>query len=110
MRIYLRYGLAAIGLICLGFMSRPHKMTIYLIGDSTMSQKKITAYPETGWGMVFAKFIDTSNTEIFNKAQNGRSTQSFMDEGRWKQVVDSLREGDIVLIQFGHNDEVQTKP
>lgn len=74
-----------------------------------MSEKTVTAYPETGWGMVFSKFIDTSNTVVFNVAQNGRSTKSFIQEGHWAQVVDSLRAGDIVIIQFGHNDEVRTK-
>ncbi len=44
-----------------------------------------------------------------NRAQNGRSTRSFLEEGRWQPVVAALKEGDYVFIQFGHNDEVPTK-
>ncbi len=106
---YLKWGFIFLAVTGMAFTARPGKLRIFLVGDSTMSEKQISAYPETGWGMMFSKFIDTSNTEIFNVAQNGRSTRSFMQEGRWGRVVDSLREGDIVLIQFGHNDEVRTK-
>ena len=110
MKLFVKYGLIALGVLCLGFTIQPRKMRIFLVGDSTMSEKQVKAYPEAGWGMMFSKFIDTSNTVIYNVAQNGRSTRTFMEEGRWKSVVDSLQKGDIVLIQFGHNDEVQTKP
>jgi len=110
MKSYLKYGLILLGILGLAFTNQPRKLRIFLVGDSTMSNKSISAYPETGWGMMFSKFIDTSNTVIYNVAQNGRSTKSFMEENRWAPVVDSLQEGDIVLIQFGHNDEVSTKP
>lgn len=82
--------------------------TIYLIGDSTMANKEVKAYPEAGWGMPFAVFFK-SNVKVDNRAQNGRSTKSFINEGRWHSVTDSLKEGDYVLIQFGHNDEIPTK-
>ncbi|MGI8637211.1 MAG: rhamnogalacturonan acetylesterase [Segetibacter sp.] len=81
---------------------------MYLVGDSTIAKKEIKAYPETGWGMPFAYFFD-STVQVDNRAMNGRSTKSFINEGRWKAVTDSLQKGDYVLIQFGHNDEVQTK-
>ena len=110
MKIYIRYILIVLSVLSLSFSIPPRKMRIFLVGDSTMSQKALTAYPETGWGMIFSKFIDTSNTVIYNVAQNGRSTKTFIQEGRWASVVDSLHQGDVVLIQFGHNDEVQTKP
>lgn len=84
-------------------------MHVYLIGDSTMANKQVRAYPETGWGMPFSNFFDTATTVVYNLAQNGRSTRSFMEENRWKPVMDSLQPGDIVLVQFGHNDEVPTK-
>ncbi|GAB2530762.1 rhamnogalacturonan acetylesterase [Spirosoma aerophilum] len=86
----------------------PGKITVYLIGDSTMSIKQVKAYPETGWGIPFAYFFYESVT-VDNRAQNGRSTRTFIEENRWQPVVDSLHEGDYVLIQFGHNDEVKTK-
>jgi lysophospholipase L1-like esterase len=73
-----------------------------------MAQKEIKAYPETGWGMPFSYFFDSSVT-VDNRAKNGRSTRTFIEEGLWKPVVDNLQAGDYVFIQFGHNDEVSTK-
>lgn len=84
------------------------KIRIWLIGDSTMSVKNVKAYPETGWGMPFVYFWDTTVT-VENRAMNGRSTRTFLDENRWQPVVNELQQGDYVLIQFGHNDEVPTK-
>ena len=84
------------------------KTTLWLIGDSTMSVKDVKAYPETGWGMPFVFFWD-STIAVDNRAKNGRSTRSFMEEGLWKPVMEQMQEGDYVFIQFGHNDEVPTK-
>ena len=84
------------------------KITIWLIGDSTMSIKEKKAYPETGWGMPFVYFWD-STVSIENLAKNGRSTSSFRNEGLWQIVSNKAMEGDYVFIQFGHNDEVPTK-
>jgi lysophospholipase L1-like esterase len=84
------------------------KITIWLIGDSTMSIKETKAYPETGWGMPFVYFWDSSVT-VDNRAMNGRSTRTFIEEKRWDPVVNNMQEGDYVLIQFGHNDEVPSK-
>ncbi|MXV14479.1 rhamnogalacturonan acetylesterase [Hufsiella ginkgonis] len=95
-------------LVLWAFAPAEDKLKIYLIGDSTMANKQLRALPETGWGMPFSNFFDGSVT-VDNRAQNGRSTKSFMAENRWKPVVDSLQPGDIVLVQFGHNDEVKTK-
>lgn len=110
MRFYLKQGLLAAALLALSFTAKPKKKRVFLVGDSTMSEKVPAAAPEMGWGMMFSKFADTSNTVVYNVAQNGRSTRTFMEEGRWASVLDSLQEGDLVLIQFGHNDEVPTKP
>jgi len=95
-------------IVLMSFNIPVKRLKVYLIGDSTMSIKQISKYPETGWGMPFANFFDESVT-VDNRAQNGRSTKSFMAEGRWKSVTDSLKAGDYVFIQFGHNDEVKTK-
>lgn len=84
------------------------KITVWLIGDSTMSKKDPRTYPENGWGMPFVYFFDSTVT-VDNRAQNGRSTRTFMEEGRWTPVVDAMQEGDYVFVQFGHNDEVKTK-
>ncbi len=96
-------------LLLLSFeLPQKNKITVYLIGDSTMADKEVIAYPETGWGMPFHYFFDSTVT-VDNRAKNGRSTRTFIEEGRWQPVVDNLHEGDYVLIQFGHNDEVPTK-
>ena len=89
-------------------MPEQKKITIWLCGDSTMSIKEKKAYPETGWGMPFVYFWD-STVNVENLAKNGRSTGSFRNEGLWQIVLDKATEGDYVFIQFGHNDEVPTK-
>ena len=101
---------AALGLLALlAFVpAAPGHLKVYLIGDSTMSIKQVKAYPETGWGMPFAAFFDETVT-VDNRAQNGRSTKTFIAENRWQPVANELHEGDYVFIQFGHNDEVPTK-
>ena len=73
-----------------------------------MSKKDTRAYPEAGWGMPFSYFFD-SGVVVDNRAKNGRSTRTFIAEGLWKPVLEEMSEGDYVLIQFGHNDEVSTK-
>ena len=104
-----RSGLIFSTLILLAFsLPEKKKIKIFIAGDSTASIKETKAYPETGWGMPFVYFWDSTVT-VINKAKNGRSTKSFRNEGLWKQILDESSEGDYVLIQFGHNDEVPTK-
>lgn len=98
-----------IALLVLGFIvPEKKKITIFMAGDSTMSIKEKKAFPETGWGMPFANFWDSSVT-IVNRAKNGRSTKTFISEGLWKSIYDEAKEGDYVIIQFGHNDEAVEK-
>ncbi len=80
-------------------------ITIFMIGDSTMANKP-TKYdnPERGWGQMLAGFF-TEDVRVDNHAVNGRSSLSFINEGRWDKVVSKIRKGDYVFIQFGHNDE-----
>ena len=87
-----------------GFLSSGGTVKIFLIGDSTMSDKPLTDNPERGWGEILPLFFDRHVT-IENYAVNGRSTKSFIDQGRWHNVLDKLRPNDYVFIQFGHNDE-----
>lgn len=94
--------------IMLSSFSIEEKITVYLIGDSTMSIKEESAYPETGWGMPFKYFFD-STVVVSNHARNGRSTRTFISEGRWAAVTSALKKGDYVFIQFGHNDESEPK-
>ena len=83
--------------------SRP--TTIFIIGDSTAANKDISGgKQERGWGMALQCFFD-DNILVDNHAVNGRSSLSFINEGRWDKVLEKLCPGDYVIIQFGHNDE-----
>ncbi|MEO7925081.1 MAG: rhamnogalacturonan acetylesterase [Chitinophagaceae bacterium] len=89
-------------------MTEKKKIKVWLVGDSTISVKEKKAYPETGWGMPFVHFWDSTVT-VDNRAKNGRSSKSFFAEKLWQPVLDNLQEGDYVFIQFGHNDESKDK-
>ena len=101
-------AIAILALAVSAFNIQPQHITVWLAGDSTMADKEVKAYPETGWGMPFKAFFDSSVT-VANIARNGRSTKTFITEGLWQHITDNLKPGDYVLIQFGHNDEVPTK-
>lgn len=73
-----------------------NKVRIVLVGDSTVTD-------HAGWGLGFKQFVDPARIEVVNTAQGGRSSMSFIKEGRWNQALE-LR-GNYYLIQFGHNDE-----
>ena len=80
--------------------------TVFIIGDSTAAKKDLSkGSPERGWGMALQCYFDETFIRIDNHAVNGRSSKSFIDEGRWQKVLDKLQPGDYVIIQFGHNDE-----
>lgn len=79
-------------------------MRILCLGDSIMQYNDCTTYPQTGWVQELARFFPVE-TEFLHFAKNGRSTKSFIDEGRFDAVKQAARAGDFALIQFGHNDE-----
>ena len=84
--------------------NRQTEITIYMIGNSTMADKPFgVGNPERGWGQVFPLYFK-EGIRIENHAVNGRSTKSFLDEGRWATVFDKIKPGDYVIIEFGHND------
>lgn len=78
--------------------------SIYWAGDSTVKTNKITTYPQTGIGQVMYLYLK-DDYNICNYAENGRSTKSFMDEGRLEKIKDKISKGDFLFIQFGHNDQ-----
>lgn len=79
--------------------------TIFVIGDSTAANKDISGgKQERGWAMALQAYFD-DNILVDNHAVNGRSSKSFIDEGRWDKVLQKMKPGDYVIIQFGHNDE-----
>lgn len=83
--------------------------TIYWAGDSTVQYNDITTYPQTGIGQVFHLFLKPE-VKVLNFAKNGRSTKSFIDEGRLAAIEEQITEGDFLFIQFGHNDEKKADP
>lgn len=85
--------------------SNTQNITIFTIGDSTMSDKiNLDENPERGWCQLLPKFLN-DNVIVKNCAVNGRSSRSFITEGRWDSVYKQLNKGDYVFIQFGHNDQ-----
>lgn len=70
---------------------------------------ELDASPERGWGQLFPTYL-TGNIVIENHAKNGRSTKSFLEEHRWEEVLKRIKRGDIVLIEFGHNDTKISDP
>ncbi|WP_031014128.1 rhamnogalacturonan acetylesterase [Streptomyces sp. NRRL F-5727] len=89
--------------------SSSRRRTLFVAGDSTAAQKYADAAPETGWGMALPFFLHRGPT-VANHAVNGRSTKSFLDEGRLEPIAAALRPGDVLLVQFGHNDSKSTDP
>ncbi len=97
-------------MMTINISARKSPIAIYLAGDSTMAEKADNKRPETGWGEKLQQYFDVKKVKIDNRALNGRSTKSFISEGRWKEIADNLKKGDYVFIEFGHNDEKLDKP
>jgi len=77
---------------------------LFIVGDSTASHYGPERAPRTGWGQVFGDYFDAS-VEVHNHAQSGRSARSFIEQGHLAPLMHGLASGDVLLIQFGHNDE-----
>jgi len=91
--------------ILIGCQARQNEVTLHLVGDSTMADKELFPNtPERGWGQLLPIYVK-EGLLIRNHAVNGRSSKSFRTEGKWREVINNVREGDYVLIQFGHNDQ-----
>lgn len=85
-------------------------VTIYWAGDSTVRQNSMATYPQTGIGQTFGRFTDHTRVCICDTAENGASAKSFIREGRLAAIEESIRPGDFLFIQFGHNDEKDNDP
>jgi lysophospholipase L1-like esterase len=81
-----------------------NQITIYIAGDSTAASKLPEKRPETGWGEAFQAYFK-ENVRIENRAINGRSTKSFINEGHLATIEKSIQPGDYFIIQFGHNEQ-----
>ena len=80
------------------------KPVVFITGDSTVKNTDKDPDGMWGWGAVANTIFDEAKIDIVNAAMAGRSCRSYLNEGRWERVYNSLKPGDFVLIQFGHND------
>lgn len=86
----------------------PTVPTVFVASDSTASDYAPGRYPQSGWGSFLGCVLD--GAKVDNRAIGGRSTRTFIEEDRWNGLRTSLKPGDTVLIQFGHNDAYKAKP
>ena len=84
--------------------ANPSLPTFHIVGDSTVRSGG-TGAGLWGWGERIQPFFDTNKINVVNHAIGGRSARTYFTEGRWQKVGDSLKPGDFVIIQFGHNDQ-----
>jgi xylan 1,4-beta-xylosidase len=77
------------------------KPALFLVGDSTVKNHSAGE----GWGDYLAPFVGTAKVQVLNWAMGGRSSRSFIEEGRWARVLAQVVAGDVILVQFGHNDQ-----
>lgn len=120
--------LLSVTALFMSFGLKKKVVKIYLIGDSTVADYSLEKdfqtkrYPITGWGQVFQPFLSKDSLRLVmgiikgdsalvdDRAKGGRSTRTFFEEGRWAEVYRLLKKGDVVVIQFGHNDAAVDKP
>lgn len=74
--------------------------TLWIVGDSTLNSNA----PMRGWGQELGQFFDQTKINVVNRAIGGRSSRTFIYEGRWEKILTELKKGDFVIIQMGHND------
>jgi len=94
--------------LCFSYVSG--QVTVLLAGDSTAAVKTPDRRPETGWAEILQQYFDPAKVKIDNRAQNGRSTRTFIEQGHWQRIVDDLKKDDYVFVQFGHNDSAKARP
>jgi rhamnogalacturonan acetylesterase len=84
---------------------KKEKPVFYIIGDSTVKNGDGTGKGQLwGWGSFIADYFDTTKISVQNHAIGGRSSRTFITEGRWDKVLSGLKKGDYLIMQFGHND------
>lgn len=80
----------------------PSLHSIFIAGNSTAARG--AGARQQGWGVPFADYFDTTKVNVVNRARGGRSSRTFITEGLWDKLLADVKPGDIVLIEFGHND------
>lgn len=102
-KIWLAFLIAIVTMSSFAFL-KP-KPTLYIIGDSTVRNGSGTgSNGQWGWGSFMAQYFDTTKISVENHAMGGRSSRTFITEGRWDKIMANLKKGDYVIMQFGHND------
>ena len=82
--------------------------TIFIAGDSTAADRDTSNNnQERGWGQMLQNYFNKNFIVVDNHARGGRSSKSFIDEGRWDEILKNMKKGDYAIIQFGHNDGVE---
>ncbi len=80
----------------------PQLHSIFIAGNSTAARG--AGARQQGWGVPFADYFDSTKVNVVNRARGGRSSRTFITEGLWEQLLADVKPGDVVLIEFGHND------
>ncbi len=95
-----------LGLCAIAAISHAHEPAkrVFIAGDSTAADYGAERAPQAGWGQALQSWLDPTQWQVHNHAKGGRSTRSFIAEGRLDALASELRGGDVLLIQFGHND------
>lgn len=102
---YSKQILFVIALALVSFTAIKPRPVLYIIGDSTVRNGDGTGKNQQwGWGSFMAGYFDTSKISVQNHAIGGRSSRTFITEGRWDKILTTLKKGDYVIMQFGHND------
>jgi lysophospholipase L1-like esterase len=92
-------------LSCSFILFQKQKPVLYIIGDSTVKNGSGTGQQNLwGWGSFIAGYFDTTKISVENHAIGGRSSRTFITDGRWDRILERLKPGDFVIMQFGHND------
>ena len=104
-KVIIRSASLMLSVFGLSSMLHDGRPTLYLIGDSTVKNGSGKGSDQLwGWGSFIDTYFDTNKITIENHAIGGRSSRTFITEGRWAKVLATLKKGDYVIMQFGHND------
>ncbi|CAG7627410.1 rhamnogalacturonan acetylesterase [Paenibacillus allorhizosphaerae] len=90
-------------------MADRNPTTLYIAGDSTVQTYGADRAPQAGWGQFIAEYF-TDDLRFVNRAIGGRSSRTFIEEGRLEAILNEIKENDYLLVQMGHNDSTVSKP
>lgn len=103
----MKFHTLCVAVMCLAAGAAPaaeRSQRVFIAGDSTAATYGPERAPQAGWGQALQSWLDDTQWQVRNHAIGGRSTRSFIDEGRLDAIAGELKPGDVLLIQFGHND------